>query len=103
VAAIGGAPMALVFQRESGPKIRGTLAAIFILGTIVSLISLAIVGKFTLADVHRGLWLLPGVLLGFFFSKKTARILDRGYLRPAILTLTTLAAMAIIFDQWFLK
>ncbi|WP_456441943.1 sulfite exporter TauE/SafE family protein [Caldithrix abyssi] len=103
VAAIGGAPMALVFQRESGPKIRGTLAAIFILGTIVSLASLAIVGKFTLADVHRALWLLPGVLLGFFFSNKTARIFDRGYLRPAILTLTTLAAMAIIFDQWFLN
>ncbi len=100
VAAIGGAPMALVYQHQKGPKLRGTLAAIFILGTIVALISLAVVGKFTLQDFYRALWLLPGVILGFFFSRKTALFLDKGYLRPAILLLTTGAALTIILDQW---
>jgi len=100
VAAIGGAPMALVYQHQKGPKLRGTLAAIFILGTIVALISLAIVGKFTVQDVYRALWLLPGVILGFFFSNKITLFLDRGYLRPAILLLTTAAALTIILDQW---
>ncbi len=101
VAAIGGAPMALVYQHQKGPKLRGTLAAIFILGTIVALISLAVVGKFTVQDIYRALWLLPGVILGFFFSRRTALFLDRGYLRPAILILTTMAALTIILDQWF--
>ncbi len=102
VAAIGGAPMALVYQHEKGTKLRGTLAAIFILGTVVALISLAVVGKFTIDDIYRALWLLPGVLAGYLLSNKTARILDRGYLRPAILTMTTLAAVAVLVDQWLL-
>lgn len=101
VAAIGGAPMALVYQHQKGPKLRGTLAAIFILGTIVAFISLAVVGKFTIQDFYRALWLFPGVILGFFFSRKTALFLDKGYLRPAILLLTTGAALTIILDQWF--
>ena len=100
VAAIGGAPMALIYQHEKGPKLRGTLAAIFILGTFVALISLAVVGKFSADDVYRALWLLPGVLLGFFSSRRTALLLDKGYLRPAILIVTTGAALTIIFDQW---
>ncbi len=98
VAAIGGAPMALVYQHQKGAKLRGTLAAIFILGTVVALISLAVVGKFGLQDIYRGLLLIPGVLIGFLFSKKAVRFLDKGYLRPAILIVTTLAALVLIAD-----
>ncbi len=96
VAAIGGAPMALVYQHQKGSKLRGTLAAIFILGTIIALISLAVVGKFGWLDFYRGLLLIPGVLTGFFFSKGLVRFLDKGYLRPAILIVTTLAAIILL-------
>ncbi|RLD17036.1 sulfite exporter TauE/SafE family protein [candidate division KSB1 bacterium] len=98
VAAIGGAPMALVYQHQKGSKLRGTLAAIFILGTIIALISLSAVGKFGLQDIYRGLLLIPGVITGFLLSKKVVRFLDRGYLRPAILIVTTLAALVLVID-----
>ncbi|NOX89995.1 MAG: sulfite exporter TauE/SafE family protein [Calditrichaeota bacterium] len=99
VAAIGGAPMALVYQYQKGPKLRGTLAAIFILGTIIALISLTTIGRFTVADIYRALILIPGVVAGFFLSRRTALFLDRGYLRPVILIITTGAALALIVEQ----
>ncbi len=100
VAAIGGAPMALIYQHEKGSKLRGTLAAIFILGTIIALISLAFVNKFTISDIYKALILIPGVLFGFFASKKTAQFLDKGYLRLTILIVTSCAAIAILLNQW---
>ncbi len=100
VAAIGGAPMALVYQHQKGSKLRGTLAAIFILGTVIALISLAVVGKFGLRDVYYGFVLIPGVITGFLFSKKAVRFLDKGYLRPAILIVTTLAALVLVIDTF---
>ncbi len=98
VAAIGGAPMALIYQHQKGAKLRGTLAAIFILGTLVALTSLTVVGKFGLQDIYLGLLLIPGVVIGFFLSKGAVRFLDKGYLRPAILTVTTLAAIVLLIN-----
>ena len=36
-AGLGGPPVALVYQRETGLRLRGTLAAYFIVGTVISL------------------------------------------------------------------
>lgn len=41
---IGGPPIALVYQRADGPTLRGTLARFFLVGTAVSLTTLAVVG-----------------------------------------------------------
>ncbi len=100
VAAIGGAPMALIYQHQKGAKLRGTLAAIFILGTLVALTSLAVVGKFGVQDIYLGLLLIPGVVLGFFMSQGAVRFLDKGYLRPAILIVTTLAAIVLLINTF---
>ena len=45
-AGLGGPPVALVYQRETGVRLRGTLAAYFIVGTVLSLIALAWAGRF---------------------------------------------------------
>jgi uncharacterized membrane protein YfcA len=36
IASIGGPPLALVYQHEPGPKLRGTLAGYFIVGALMS-------------------------------------------------------------------
>ena len=36
--AIGGPPMAVVYQHEGGPRARGTLAAFFTVGAVISAI-----------------------------------------------------------------
>ncbi len=95
-AAIGGAPMAMLYQHDSGPRIRGTLSAIFIVGTLLALTGLTVIGKFGMAEIVRALLLLPAIVLGFYLSKFSSALLDKGYLRPAILTVSAGAAAILL-------
>jgi hypothetical protein len=91
----GGPPLAMVYQHETGPTIRGTLSAIFTIGTTISLAALWCVGRFGPVELMLGLVLLPGVLVGFVLSRYTARRLDRAHTRPAVLAASVLAALAV--------
>ena len=95
-AAIGGAPMGLVYQGQEGPRIRGTLSVIFAIGTIISLCTLLAIGRFGAQELILSSLLLPGIILGFLLSHFTAPLLDRGLIRPAILLVSGLAGAAVI-------
>ncbi len=101
IAAIGGPPMALVYQHESGPRIRGTLSAYFVVGVAISLTGLAAIGRFGWTEVVLAGLLLPGILAGFLVSRHTARQLDRGYMRPAVLIVSAGSAVAVILKHVF--
>jgi uncharacterized membrane protein YfcA len=94
--AIGGPPIALIFQYLSGPKLRGTLSGIFAIGTIISLIMLLLVDRFGVTELILSLILLPGICAGLFLSKYTTKILDRGFVRPAVLLFSLLSGGALI-------
>lgn len=96
LSAVGGPPMALVYQHDRGPSVRGTMSAIFIIGTIVSLAGLWWAGHFNQVQFQMGLSLTPGILVGFALSRYTAAWLDRRHTRPAILTVSALSALAIL-------
>ncbi len=102
VAAIGGAPMALIYQDEAGPRIRSTLAGIFVIGIILALISLVVIDRFGYTEFMVALWMTPGILIGFFISSRTKKYLDRGYIRAAVLTVSALAAMVLIIRYFYL-
>ncbi len=95
ISAIGGPPMALVYQNEAGPRIRSTLSAIFTIGTVISAAGLWWAGRFGVNELLLGVLLLPGVLIGFALSRYTAPWLDRAHLRPAVLGISALAAVVI--------
>ena len=97
--AIGGPPIALLLQDEHGARLRGTLSGFFLVGASVSLFALVLVARFGLEELALALVLLPGMLLGFWISGHTARFLDRGYTRVAILLLATAGAVVIILRQ----
>ncbi len=98
-AAIGGPPIALVLQHSSGARLRGTLSGFFLVGASVSLLALVVVGRFGRQELLLALALLPGILLGYAISGRTARWLDRGYTRVAVLTAATVAAIVVILRQ----
>ncbi|MFC2158594.1 hypothetical protein ACFLT9_12225 [Acidobacteriota bacterium] len=100
-AAIGGAPIGLIYQGQKGPQIRGTLSAIFALGTIISIASLICIRRFGVEEIKMALILLPGIILGFFLSRYTAPLLDRGLTRPAILFVSGVAGIAVIILNLF--
>ncbi|MGD9347733.1 MAG: TSUP family transporter, partial [Candidatus Aminicenantes bacterium] len=93
---IGGPPMALVYQRQKGPTIRGTLSGIFIFGTIISLIALAVIGRFGLTEIKAAAVLMPGVVIGFLLSNRSTQILDRGFIRPAVLVTSAISGIVVI-------
>jgi len=95
-AAIGGVPMAIIYQDFKGPRLRGTLSGIFTIGTILSIIALAVVGKFGWKEFQLGGVLIPGILLGYIISIKTAKYLDKGLIRPIVLLIASFAALGII-------
>jgi uncharacterized membrane protein YfcA len=95
-AGLGGPPVALIYQRAPGRRLRGTLAAYFIIGTVVSLVALAAVGRFTHEEARLSLFLIPGTVLGYLLSHRAAAFLDAGYTRTAVLAVSALAAVSVI-------
>jgi len=95
-AAIGGPPLALVYQHAEGPRLRGTLAGYFVVAAAISIAVLALAGRFGLHDLVAGVALLPGVVLGYSFSHGAARWVDRGFTRHAVLLVSALAALALV-------
>jgi len=96
---IGAPPMALVYQRSSGPRIRGTLSAYFVVGVILSLVGLSVVGRFGTAELVLAVSLLPGILIGFVASRHTSGFFDRGYTRAAVLVLSAATGLVVILRQ----
>jgi uncharacterized membrane protein YfcA len=103
VSAVGGPPMALVYQNELASKIRGTLNAIFTIGTPISLIGLWWAGqrpnapvRFGVPELTLGVLMMPAAIVGFLLSRYTAARLRDRHTRPAILTLAAVTALVVI-------
>jgi uncharacterized membrane protein YfcA len=95
-AGLGGPPVALVYQRQPGLRLRGTLAAYFIVGTVFSLVALAWAGRFGTEEMRLSGLLIPGTVLGYFLSRPAAAYLDGGRTRAAVLAVSALAAVSVI-------
>jgi hypothetical protein len=96
ISSIGGPPMALVYQHERGPSVRGTMSAIFVVGTWISIAGLWWAGRFGNVELLLGLVLMPAILAGFAVSRYTAAWLDRRRTRPAILAVSAVSALVIL-------
>ncbi|MFC6885072.1 MULTISPECIES: sulfite exporter TauE/SafE family protein [Actinomadura] len=94
--AIGGPPIALLYQRESGPTVRATLAVFFTVGALISLVTLAAVGRLPFRQVTAGLALTPFVLAGFAAAGPLRRYLDAGRMRTALLVVVGLSAVVLV-------
>jgi uncharacterized membrane protein YfcA len=93
---VGGPPMALLYQRHSGPQLRATLAAFFTFGATLSLVLLVVAGEVHTADIGRAGSLLPAMLVGLALSHKASRWLDGGHIRTAILVFSGFVASALL-------
>ena len=96
LSSIGGPPMGLLYQHQKGSVIRGSLAGFFAVGTIISLLSLGFVGALTRRELSLFLWILPAICLGFLLSSHTIQVLEKGYTRVTILSVSGLSAFVVI-------
>lgn len=96
---VGGPPMAIVYQREPGPQIRGTLSAFFVVGVIVSLIGLNRVGRYGPVEWRLSLQVGPAAVVGFLVSRYTARWVDQGRTRAAVLIASAAAGVVVVLRE----
>jgi uncharacterized membrane protein YfcA len=96
LASIGGPPLALVYQHESGPRLRGTLAGYFIVGGCMSLVALVSVGRYGASEMLWTLALLPGTVLGFACSRRLTGWVDAGRTRRAVLAITVATGIVAV-------
>jgi uncharacterized protein len=96
VAALGGTPLALVYQDRSGAELRSTLAISFVVGIAMSLVGLGLAGQVEGRQVILALQLLPCMLVGLWVSRWVVERLDERWLRPAVLTFAAAAGLVII-------
>jgi uncharacterized protein len=99
IAAIGGPPIAIVYQGAAGGRMRTNLAVFFIFGTLISLASLMLAGKMGLQEVLLSINLLPGIFIGYFLSNYLVKLFKPHWLRSAVLGVAAVSAVVIIVRQ----
>jgi len=97
---VGGPPIALLYQKQSGPKLRGTLSGFFLIGIIFSLFGLATVGKFGIQELRLTVPLTIAVLVGYGLSSVMIERLDGAKTRPIVLLLATASCLVILIRAW---
>lgn len=96
---IGGPPMAMLYQRASGARLRATMSGYLTLGLIMSIVLLALSGGLGWREVASFLLLTPGIAVGLLASTRAKSVLDLGYVRPAVLALSAASSIAVILKQ----
>lgn len=96
--AIGGPPVALLYQHAAGTRIRANLNGYFVVGTSMSLLGLVAIGRFGPGEFVTALSLLPAAVAGFLTARCTLVWWDRGATRPVLLALCAVAAAGVLAD-----
>ncbi|SNT05295.1 sulfite exporter TauE/SafE family protein [Rhodococcoides kyotonense] len=96
---IGGPPMALVWQRNTGAKLRSTMSAFFLVGSVMSLAALAAAGAVTSHTAFLFVLLTPAAVLGYVLSRFVNRVMDRRRLRLTAIAVSTVGAVVLIGQQ----
>lgn len=84
-AAIGGPPIAVLYQHRPGPEVRSTMGVIFAFGSALSLVALIPAGRLRWEHVLLGLLLVIPAAVGFAISTPLARFLEGRWFRPSLL------------------
>lgn len=95
-ASIGGPFFAMVLQHEPQVRIRSTLAAFFVLGSLTSLAALAIAGELDRTQVGAGLLWVPFLALGVWLGRPLRRAVSEERMRHAVLIFCTVASLVVI-------
>lgn len=96
ISSIGGPPMALLYQRSAGPRLRGTLGGYFAVGVSLSVLALALVGRYRLDEVMLTLFLIPAMVLGFVIAAPVRHLLPDRAVRPLVLVLSALSGLIVL-------
>jgi len=93
---IGGPPVALLYQRERGARVRATLSLFLCVGNSLAIAALAVAGRMPARDVEAGLIFLACAAVGLVAAARFRRFLDAGRMRAAVLVTASASATILI-------
>ena len=93
---IGGPPMALLLQHQEANALRGNLAAFFLFSSVISVIVLICIGRFTLHHFLISLPLLPATWAGYLCASMTMKYISKKWLRLGALSLCLISGVIAI-------
>lgn len=95
--ALGGPPLALLYRGREGAVVRPTLAAVWAIGGVPTLIGLALVGEFTRAQAQAGAALSGVLLIGLWTGASLVKRVADDRLRLAVLWWAALGAVLALW------
>lgn len=96
ITAVGGPPMALLYQHGDINNIKANLTAFFLFLNIIALITLALIGELTLNTLATAALALPGVFIGLYISTQAHHIVKAHLIRSWILVLSAVTSIVAI-------
>lgn len=94
--AIGGPPIALLYQYQKGDLVRANLSAYFIVGSVMSVVGMAAGGVLTTQSwLYAGAFLLP-TFIGAWLGLRLKHLLKPSFMRPAMLILCGCCAAVVL-------
>ena len=96
ITAVGGPPMALIYQNEQGPLVRANMSAFFLFASCASIVALVWAGYIRQRELVLLTTIFPGMVLGFWLSGRLVRRVPFATLRPLILTIAAMAGVAAV-------
>lgn len=101
ITAVGGPPMALLYQHGDIKNIKANLTAFFLFLNIVAIVTLALVGQITLSTLAIVVCSLPGMAIGFYISTQAHSIVNAHTIRQWILVLCTITSIIAIAKSFY--
>ena len=96
ISSIGGPMLALLYRNESGAVLRSSMAAIFVIGLMITFGARITSGHISLQDLWIGLCFMPPALLGLRTSSSFLQLVEGSILRWTILGIAGGSSLVMI-------
>ncbi|HSH85119.1 MAG TPA: sulfite exporter TauE/SafE family protein [Guyparkeria sp.] len=96
ITAVGGPPIALIYQNEHGSLVRANLSAFFLFASLASAVALLFSGFIATREWLLAAAILPGTLAGFLASAHLVHRVPFAAMRPVILGIAGIAGASAI-------
>lgn len=94
---VGAPPMGIVMQNLPPARLRATIGAFLVGGSIVSILVLVAAGRFGRHELQSGLILIVPLVAGFALSTPLVHRVRPGRVRQLVLAVSALSALALLF------
>ena len=93
---VGAPPMALAYQHGKPEVMRPTLAAFFLIGSLLSLLALFFFGNFTTEHIYVTAFFIPVLYIGFRISIFIVPLIDQRIMRRIMLIISGTSSIILI-------